>query len=152
MSELMLDGQELHPALTTVLMSAETIRHVPLEQINTNPQRPEEPDVIDVIARSGSQGRMSSEGVSSALYALYTTGDRQIGLYGLEAATGPDADRIERELRSIWSHNVSLNRTQIHRHRQSLIVVWTDGDLPLVLWQGVNQAVSDRLSAGVPYG
>lgn len=145
LAPLVLEGRELHPSLMTRLLADNTVRHVPRRVIQGNPQHSNDAEFIEAIARSGSQGNLSGEGIRSALYALYL-GDRELGIYGLEAASAADADRREDALRKIWSHNESIDRARVHRGGLVLVVVWTDGVSPEV-WEAVNAAVGDRLIA-----
>ncbi len=142
---LILDGHELHPALTTPKIGDQPVRHVPRQVLLENPQHSTDADFIRAIASSGSQGKLGGEVIRSALYALYVD-DGDVGLYGLEAASKADADWLEDALREIWSHNVSINRAQVHRGGLVLVVVWTDGVSPQV-WEAVNAGVAARLDA-----
>lgn len=145
LSPLVLEGRELHPSLTTRQLDDRPIRHVPRSVLRRNPQHSSDAEFVKAIAKSGSQGNLGGEGIRSALYALYV-GDREVGLYGLEAASAADADRLEDALREIWSHNVSIDRARVHRGGLVLVVVWTDGVSPEV-WEAVNAAVVQRLIA-----
>lgn len=57
-------------------------------------------------------------------------GESEVGLYGLEAASPADANRIEGVLRGIWARNESLRRARVHRKGKVLVVVWNDGVSP----------------------
>jgi len=100
-------------------------------------------EFVEVIARSGSQGRLDGKGVGLALYAIYRA-ESDLGIYGLEAVSEGDADRREKALREIWEHNVSLNRARVHRGDLVLVVVWHDG-VSLDCWEAVNTEVAERL-------
>ena len=97
------------------------------------------------FARIASQGRLGGKGVRAALYALYL-GESEVGLYGLEAASPADADRLEGVLRGIWAHNESLGRARVHRKGQVLVVVWNNG-VSTSCWEAVNAEVVERLRA-----
>jgi hypothetical protein len=144
LSKLDIEGRELHPSLMTRRLGDKPIRHVPRGVLRGNPQLSTDPEFIQAIASSGSQGKLGGEGIRSALYALYL-GDREVGFYGLEAASAEDADRLEDALREIWSHNVSIERARVHRGGLVLVVVWTDGVSPEI-WEAVNAGVVERLA------
>ena len=145
LTRLVLEGRELHPSLVTRRVDDKTIRHVRSSVIQRNPQHSTDVEFIEAIARSGSQGKLRGEGIRSALYALYL-GDRELGFYGLEAASAAEANRLEDVLRKTWAHNESIDRARVHRGGSVLVVVWTDGVSPEV-WEAVNAAVVDRLIA-----
>lgn len=145
LSPLVLEGRELHPSLTTRKLDDHPIRHVPRSVLRENPQHSTDAEFVRAIASSGSQGKLSGEGIRSALYALYV-GEAEVGFYGLEAASAADADRLEDALREIWSHNVSIDRARVHRGGSVLVVVWTDGVSPEI-WKAVNAGVAQRLPA-----
>lgn len=145
LSRLLLEGRELHPSLMTRQVDEQTIRHVRRNLIQRNPQHSTDAEFIAGIARSGSQGHLGGDGIRSALYALYLK-EKELGFYGLEAASPAEADRLEAALRKIWSHNESIDRAQVHRGGLVLVVVWTDGVSPEV-WKAVNLAVGGRLVA-----
>jgi hypothetical protein len=142
LSNLILEGQDLHISLKTRQLD-NTIRHVPIEMIPANPHASSKAGFIEAIARSGSQSRLGSEGIISALYALYFA-ENELGFYGLEAASKADADRLEQALRNIWAKNVSIKRAQVHRVDLNLVVVWTDG-VSSECWEAVNAKVAARL-------
>lgn len=145
LARLVLKGRDLHPSLITRRLDENTVRHVRRKVILGNPQHSTDAEFIEAIARSGSQGKLGGEGIRSALYALYF-GDREIGFYGLEAASEADANRLEDVLRKTWAHNESIDRARVHRGGSLLVVVWTDGVSPEV-WGAVNAAVVNRLIA-----
>jgi hypothetical protein len=144
---LVVDGQELHGSLVTrKLEDAARLHLAPV--LRDNPYLSTDAEFVDVIARIASQGRLGGgEGIRAALYALYL-GERQLGLYGLEAASPADADRIEGVLRGIWAHNESLGRARVHREGKVLVVAWHDGVSPSC-WEAVNAMVVERLTVGV---
>ncbi len=141
---LVLEGHELHPTLATRELDERPLRHVPRDVIHSNPQHSTDPAFITAIARAGSQGKLESEGLRSALYALYV-GEKELGFYGFETGTAADADWLEQSLRDIWSHNVSIERARIHRGGRVLIVIWHDG-VSAESWDAVNQAVDGRIT------
>lgn len=145
LAALVLEGRELHPSLVTRRVDDKTIRHVRSGVIQRNPQLSADTDFVAAIARSGSQGNLDGKGVRSALYALYL-GEKDLGFYGLEAASAADADRLEAAIRKIWAHNASIGRARVHREGLVILVVWTDGVSPEV-WEAVNVGVSGRLIA-----
>jgi hypothetical protein len=148
LSSLLVEGTELHPSLKTRNLKDNPPRHVSRSVVLTNPQYSTDTDFVRAIARSGSQGKLSEEGIRSALYAVYL-GQSELGFYGMEAVTADDADRLESTIRKVWAHNKSINRAQIHRSGQTLVVVWTDG-VPLEVWEAVNARVAARLTLSVP--
>ncbi len=142
---LVLDGHDLHASLVTQHLDDGPHRHVPRDVLRDNPQLSTEAEFVEAIARSGSQGRLGSEGIRAALYALYQ-GDSQIGFYGLEAESTAEADRREILLRDIWAYNVSLDRARVHRGGKVLVVVWND-IVSASCWEAVNAVVVERLGA-----
>ena len=142
---LVADGQELHASLVTrALKDAAKLHLAPV--LRDNPYLSTDAESVDVIARMASQGRLGGgEGVRAVLYALYL-GESQLGLYGLEAASPADADRLEGVLRGIWAHNESLGRARVHREGKVLVVAWHDG-VSLSCWEAVNARVVERLTA-----
>ena len=146
LGSLMLEGPELHPTLETRELDESLVRHVPWSLLQSNPQHSTDPEFVRTIARSGSQGRLESTGIVSALYALYA-GESDIGIYGLEAASPADADRLEQALRDIWARNASLERARVHRAGNILVVAWNMGLSPEV-WEAVNAVVVERLTRG----
>ena len=145
LTALILQGPELHPSLKTRGLELGTLRHVPHGVVTQNPQHSTGAEFIEAIARSGTQGKFSGEGIRSALYALYL-GDNELGFYGLEAVSEADANRWEGILHSTWSHNKRLGRARVHRRGLVLVVVWMDGESPEV-WKAVNSVVGNRLIA-----
>jgi hypothetical protein len=110
-----------------------------------NPHISTDPLFLEAIARSGSQGQLGGGGIRSVLFAVYIA-ERELGFYGLEAASEADANDREIALRDIWAHNVRLDRARVHRAGLVLVVVWTDGVSP-ECWEAVNRSVAERLVA-----
>src|SRR5262245_52562556 len=96
LAPLVADGQELHASLVTRKLKDASPLHVDRAVLRDN--------FVDAIAHSASQGRLGRQGIRAALYALYL-GESELGLYGLEAASTADADRLEGALRGIWAYN-----------------------------------------------
>jgi hypothetical protein len=142
---LVVDGQELHASLVTRNLKDVSRLHVPRAVLRDNPCLSTDAEFVDAIAHGASQGRLGSEGVRAALYALYL-GESELGLYGLEAASTADADRLEGALRGIWAYNESLGRARVHRGGKVLVVVWNAGVSPSC-WEAVNAGVVERLTA-----
>lgn len=145
LAPLVLEGHELHSSLVARELGESSIRHVPRAVVKGNPYLSADSEFIEAIARSGSQGRLDGKGVSFALYALYGA-ERDLGFYGLEAASEADADRLEDALREVWAHNVRIDRARVHRGKLGLVVVWHDG-VPLDCWKAVNSGIAERLVA-----
>jgi hypothetical protein len=138
------DGQELHASLMTrKLQDASKLHLAPV--LRGNPYLSTDAKFIDVIAQIASQGRLGGEGISAALYALYL-GENELGLYGLEAASTADADRLEGVLRGIWAYNEVRGLARVHREGEVLVVVWSGGVSPSY-WEAVNARVVERLTA-----
>ena len=142
---LVVDGQELHASLVTrKLQDAARLHLAPV--LRDNPYLSTDAEFVDVMAQIASQGRLGGgEGVRAALYALYL-GESELGLYGLEAASTADADRVEGALRGIWAYNESLGRARVHREGKVLVVVW-NGRVSPSCWEAVNAGVVERLTA-----
>ena len=145
LERLAVEGTELHSSLVTRQLDNGTVRHVPRDVLHAIPEVSTNPEFVAAIARSGSQGNLGAEGIDAALYALYSA-ERDVGFYGLQAASADDADRLHKALGKIWSHNISIERARVHRGGLLLVVVWTDGVAPDV-WEAVNAGVAKRLSA-----
>jgi hypothetical protein len=143
LAPLVLEGPELHPSLST--RQLDEARHVPRGVVGRNPQHSTDRGFVEAIARAGTQGRHSADGIRAALYALYI-GEHEIGVYGLEAASAADADRWEQAVRNTWSHNEGLGRARVHRGGLVLVVLWNDGVSPDV-WEAANAVVAGRLIA-----
>lgn len=141
---LVVDGPELHASLVTRKLEDAARLHV-APVLRDNPYLSTDSRFVDVIARIASQGRVGGAGVRAALYALYL-GESEVGLYGLEAMSPADADRLEGVLRGIWAHNERLGRARVHRKGKVLVVVWNNG-VSASCWEAVNAEVVERLSA-----
>lgn len=142
---LVVDGQELHASLVTRSLDDASRRHVPRGVLRDNPYLSTDAELVEAIAHSASQGQIGGEGIRAALYAVYL-GESELGLYGLEAASIADADRLEGSLRGIWAHNAGLGRARVHREGKVLVVVWNDG-VSSSCWEAVNARVVERLTA-----
>jgi hypothetical protein len=142
---LVVDGQELHASLVTrKLKDAAKLHLAPV--LRDNPYLSTDAEFVATLTRYASQGRLAGgEGVTAALYALYL-GESEVGLYGLEAASPADADRLEGVLRGIWAHNEGLGLARVHREGKVLVVVWHRGVSPSC-WEAVNAGVVERLTA-----
>lgn len=142
---LVVDGPELHASLVTrKLEDAAKLRLAPV--LRDNPYLSTDVEFVDAMAQLASQGRLAGgEGIRAALYALYL-GESELGLYGLEAASPADADRVEGVLRNIWAYNERFGRTRVHREGKVLVVAWHNGVSPSC-WEAVNARVVERLTA-----
>ena len=149
LDSLVLEGHELHASLKTrQLDDSDRRHHVPRALLPGNPHVSTNAAFVAAIATCASQGSLGSEGVRSALYALYL-GKKELGFYGLEAESAADADRWEGSIRKVLSHNVRLGMMQVHRQGLVLVVVWRDwpdGVSP-ECWEAVNAKVVERLVA-----
>lgn len=133
----------LHPSLATrTLEDAATLELA--VALKENPSLSTDPEFVDVIGRISSQGRLNGRGVRAALYALYI-GESDVGIYGLEAASDADADRIEGPVRAIWAHNARIERARVHRAGRVLVVMWNNG-VSSSCWEAVNAEVVKRLA------
>lgn len=141
LDRFVLDAHELHEALVAVPVDGLPL-HVPHDLLRENPQLSTEPEFVEAVARGSSQGRLGSDGVRAALYAVYQE-ESQIGVYGLEAESSADADRLEPLLREIWARNASLERARVHRRGDVLLVVWNAPHTP-PSWEDVNAALAGR--------
>lgn len=142
---LLVDGHELHASLVTKELDDGPIRHVPRDVLRDNPYLSTDVEFIEAIAHSASQGQIGGEGIRAALYAVYL-GERELGLYGLEASSTTDANRLERALHEIWAHNERLGRARIHHKGKVLVVLWNDG-ASSSCWEAANAWVVERLAA-----
>ena len=144
---LVVDGPELHASLVTRRLE-DAAKHQLAPVLRDNPYLSTDSEFVDVIARYASQGRLSGgEGVRAALYALYLgEGEGQVGLYGLEAVSPADADRLEGVLREMNGFNVRLGLARVHREGNVLVVAWQRGVSPSC-WEAVNAGVVERLTA-----
>ncbi len=141
---LVVEGQDLHASLVTRKLKDASRLHVPRAVLRDNPYLSTDAEFVDAIAHCSSQGRLGGEGIRAALYALYL-GESELGLYGLEAASTADADRLEGAVRGVWAYNESLGRARVHREGKVLVVVWNDGVSPSC-WEAVNAGVLERLT------
>ena len=139
---LVLDGHELHSSL--VPKQLDGANHGVPPGVKDNPHFSTDVEVVESIARFASQGQLGGDGIRAALYALYR-GERELGFYGLEAATTVDADRLESILRGTWAHNASIDIARVHRGGQVFVVVWHDG-VSAACWQAVNAGLAKRLT------
>lgn len=142
---LVVEGPELHASLATQkLEDAAKLYLAPV--LRANPYLSADPEFVNLLARMASQDRLrGGAGIRTALYGLYL-GESAVGLYGLEAASAADADRIEGVLRGIWAHNEGLERARVHREDMVLVVAWNNGVSPSC-WEAVNAEVVERLTA-----
>ena len=141
LAPLVLEGPELHESLVTLDLSE--IRHVPPSVLEGNPYLSDRQEFVYAIGRGSSQGQLRGEGMLRALYAIYRA-EHDLGLYGLEAASKADADRLEDALREIWAHNASFDRARVHRGDRVLVVLWHDG-VSQDCWEAVNLGIAERL-------
>ncbi len=147
MSSLVLEGPVLHESLLTRKIAS--IRDLPTGVVSPgNPHLSSDDEFVDAVARSGSQGRLGRDGVRAALFARYSTGENELGFYGLEAESEADADERERALREIWAHNGRHGRSRVHRKGLVLLVVWHD-DVSPECWESVNATVVEQLNAPI---
>jgi hypothetical protein len=142
---LVVDGHELHASLVTRQLDDASRRHVPRAVLRDNPYLSTDAEFVEAIAHSASQGQIGGEGIRAALYSVYL-GESELGLYGLEAASVADANRLEGVLRGIWAHNVRLDRARVHREGKVLVVAWHDG-VSSSCWEAANARVVERLTA-----
>jgi hypothetical protein len=145
LTPLVVDGHELHASLVTRQLDDVSRLHVPRAVLRGNPQVSSDAAFVDAIAGAASQGQLGGEGVRAALYALYI-GEKELGFYGLQAASTADADRLEGAVRGIWDYNVSADRAYVHRGGEVLLVVWHDGVSP-ACWEAVKARVAELLVA-----
>jgi hypothetical protein len=146
LGSLVVEGPELHPSLVTRRLEDAAKRQL-APVLRDNPYLSTDSAFVDVIARYTSQGRLAGgQGVRAALYALYLgEGGGQVGLYGLEAVSPADADRIEGVVREITT-NERLGLSRVHRKGNVLVVAWQRGVSPST-WEAVNAGVVERLTA-----
>ncbi len=133
---LIIQSKDLHSSIKTKHFNRKSIRHVPFDILQSNPQYSEDIKFINAITRSSSQGKLDGENIRSGLYALYEAGP-DLGFYGLEATTSQYAEEFEEKLRKIWSHNISIRRASVYRKDAVLVVVWHDG-VASDVWDAVN--------------
>ena len=143
LDSLLLEGHELHASL--VARPLDSFRDLPVGVIPPkNPQMSSDDTFVSAIARGSSQGRLDRQGIRSALYARYATGEKEIGIYGLEANSDADAELREKVVREIWAYNVRLNRVRVYRKGLVLVVIWHTG-VSAECWKAVNAEVAGRL-------
>ena len=145
LSSLILDGPELHESLRTRKM--DSMRDLPTGIVSPgNPYLSADDEFVQAVARGGSQGRLGKDGIRTALFARYSTGENELGFYGLEAESETHADEREKALHEIWAHNGRHGRSRVHRKGLILLVVWHD-DVSPECWESVNATVVERLNA-----
>jgi hypothetical protein len=143
LASLVLEGHELHTSLRTRRL--DSIQDLPPGLVpSSNPQLSTDEKFVQAIARSSSQGRLGGKGIRSSLYARYAAGERELGVYGLEAESDACADQRENALREIWEHNVRLGLARVHRKGLVLVVVWHSGVSP-ECWEAVIARLVERL-------
>lgn len=145
LAPLVLEGHELHDSLVTREFNESSLRHVSFAVIGGNPYLSADAEFVEAIGSSSSQGQLDGKGVRFALYAHYRA-ERDLGFYGMEAASEADADRLEDALREIWAYGGRLGRARVHRGNLVLVVVWHDG-VSLDCWEAVNSGIVERLAA-----
>ncbi len=142
---LIFEGPELHESLRTREVSL-------IKDLTTGIVSPENPhvstedDFVQSVSRGSSQGRLDRNGILAALYARYSTGENELGFYGLLAKSESEADDREESLREIWAHNGSHGRSRVHRNGLVLLVIWHDG-LPMECWSSVNDNVIEKFES-----
>ena len=145
LTSLLLEGPELHESLR--LRKISSIRDLPTGLVTPrNPHLSTDDGFVQAVARGGSQGRLGRDGIRTALFARYSTGENELGMYGLEAESEADADEREEALREIWAHNGRHGRSRVHRKGLVLLVVWHD-DVSPECWESVNATVVKKLNA-----
>lgn len=145
LDSLAVEGHELHASLRTPPL--DSFRDLPPSVVPPkNPQLSTDDKFVQAIARSSSQGRLGKSRIRSALYARYSAGEREVGVYGLEVESDAVADQRENALREIWAHNGRLGLARVHRNGLVLVVVWHSGVSP-ECWEAVNASIVERLSA-----
>lgn len=144
MRSLVVEGPELHPSLHTRELK-DAAQHYLAPVLRANPYLSTDREFVDLLSRMASQDRMNGEGVRAAVYGLYAA-ETNLGIYALEAASFADADRINDVLRRIWSRNVSLDCTRVHRDGRVFVVLWHDG-VSTPCWEAANAEVVERLTA-----
>lgn len=142
---LVLEGPELHESLHTRKIAS--IRDLPTGvKSPANPHLSSENEFIQAVARGGSQGRLGGDGIRTALFARYSTGENELGFYGLETESEAVADEREEAIREIWAHNGRFGRSRVHRKGLVLLVVWHDNVSP-ECWESVNATLVEQLNA-----
>lgn len=142
LESLLLDGPELHESLVTL-----HVDELPLHVLRENPQLSTDAAFVEAVARGSSQGRLDSEGIRAAFYAVYRDESGvDVGFYGLQAASTAEAGRREELLRDIWALNTSLERARVYRSGELLVVAW-NGPVSPSCWGAVSSVVAERLGA-----
>lgn len=143
LDSLVLEGPELHASLRTRQID-DSDQHMPRALVPVNPHVSTNAAFVAAVVRNASRSSLDTEGIRSALYALYRE-KNDLGFCGLEAVSAADADRWEEAVRKIWAHNVRLGLAQVHRKGLVLVLVWTHGVSP-ECWEAVNAKVVERLT------
>jgi hypothetical protein len=142
---LAVEGRELHASLRTPRL--DSFRDLPTGVAPPrNPQLSSDDKFVRGIARNSSQGTLGREEIRSALYARYCAGEKEVGIYALEAESDAAADRREEALRAIWAYNARRDLARVHRKGLVLVVVWHTG-VSSECWDAVNAGIADRLVA-----
>ncbi len=142
---LAVEGRELHASLRTPRLDP-SWELAPGVVPPKNPHLSSDDKFVQAIARNSSQRGLGREGIRSALYARYVTGEKEVWIYGLEAESDAAADRREEALRAIWAYNVRRDLARVHRKGSVLVVVWHTG-VSSECWDAVNAGIADRLVA-----
>lgn len=140
---LVLEGHELHASLKTRQID-DSDQHMPRALIPENPHVSTNTEFVGAVVRNASRSSLNTEGIRSALYALYRE-KNDLGFCGLEAVSAADADRWEGEMRKIWAHNVRLGLARVYRKGLVVVLVWTHGVSP-ECWEAANAKVVERLA------
>lgn len=143
LASLVLEGDELHASLKTPQID-DSDQHMPRALIPRNPHVSTNAAFVAAVIRNASRSSLDTEGIRSALYALYRE-ENDLGFCGLEAVSAADADRWEEAMHKIWAHNVRLGLAQVHRKGLVLVLVWTHGVSP-ECWKAANAKVVERLA------
>ena len=139
------EGRELHASLRTPRL--DSFRDLPTGVAPPkNPQLSSDDKFVRAMAHNSSQGRLGREGIRAALYARYAAGEKEVGIYALEAESDAAADRREEALRAIWAYNARRDLARVHRKGLVLVVVWHTG-VSSECWDAVNASIADRLVA-----
>ncbi len=148
LDSLVLEGQELHASL--VARPLDSFRDLPPGVIlPKNPQLSSDDKFVRAISRGSSQGRLSREGIQSALYARYAAAEKEIGIYGLEAMSDADAERREKSLQEVWAYNTRSDRVRVHRKGLVIVVVWHTG-VTAECWEAANAVIAKRVADAMP--
>ena len=143
LDSLVLEGHALHASI--VAGRLDSFRDLPPGVVPPkNPQLSSDDGFVRAIARGSSQGRLGREGIRSALYARYAAGEKDLGIYGLEAKSDADAGQREKALREVWAYNIRLDRVRVHRKGLVLVVAWHSG-VSAECWEAVNARIAERM-------